>query len=190
MRFTAQARRSAIESAIQQLRDGRLGEAGYGRRVALVLTIPTFHDPVARDVRRAATGELYVVRTVWNRALDLATARLTREARTGLGRNLLVGALPMPMTFPSLSIHSTRVPVDAQALDAIFESVTSATVTCRPQHAEPPLDATIFEVTFGGELDETRYRWSGATPAGWEPLAEFAQRLIQLVDEPAGVPTR
>jgi hypothetical protein len=62
--------------------------------------------------------------------------------------------------------------------------VTSASVPCRPDQPEPPLDATIFELTFGEELSETRYRWHSGAPNGWEPLASFASRLIRLVDEP------
>src|SRR4051812_29982331 len=81
MRFPPHFRRTAFDLAIQRLRDGRPGEAGYGRRLALLLTIPAFDDPVARDIRRSATGELYVVRTVWNRALDVATAGFGRDVR-------------------------------------------------------------------------------------------------------------
>jgi hypothetical protein len=188
MRFPAQLRRSAFESAIQQLRDGRPGESGYGRRVALLLTLPTFDDPVARDIRRSISGELYVIRTVWNRALDLATSRLTRELRIGVGRVPL--APPLPASLPGPSLRSVRVDADPNAIDALLENIASASVACRPQHAEPPLDATIFEVTFGEELHETRYRWSGSAPEGWAPLEQFASRLIRLVDEPAGVPVR
>jgi hypothetical protein len=188
MRFPSNFRRSSFDLAIQQLRDGRVGESGYGRRVALLLTIPTFHDPVARDVRRSATGELYVVRTVWNRALDLATARITRDVRIPPGTAALVG-LDLTTSRPP-SLRSVRVDVDTQVVDSLLASVTSATVPCCPHQSEPPLDATIFELTFGEELNETRYRWSATTPSGWAPLAEFASQLIRMVDEPAGVGVR
>ena len=189
MRFPLHPRRTALDAAIDQLRDGRPGEAGYGRRVALLLTIPTFEDPVARDIRRAVTGELYVVRSVWNRALDLATASFTREIRVGID-----GRSPSPgidvARFRNPSIRSSKVSVDADAVDSLLESVASATVRCRCLQPEPPLDATIFELTFGEELNETRYRWHGDAPEGWEPLGNFASRLIRLVDEQVGAAAR
>jgi len=189
MRFPVQFRRTAFDLAIQLLRDGRIGESGYGRRVALLLTIPTFDDPVARDIRRAATGELYVVRTVWNRSLDMATATTTREIRVaGKGRSP-VGAIDLG-NLRSPSLHSMKVIVDPQTLDALLESVASAAVPCRPEQSEPPLDATIYELTFGEELSETRYRWSSEPPAGWAPLASFASGLIRLVDQPIAAATR
>jgi len=187
MRFPTPLRRSAFDLAIQQLRDGRPGESGYGQRIALLLTIPAYDDPVARDIRRSATGELYVVRTVWNRALDVATWRLSREMPPALGRvplGIEIGTVRAP------SLHSRRVTVDADALDSLLESVASATICCRPQQSDAPLDVMIFELTFGEELSETRYRWHGDTPEGWAPLARFASRLIQLVEQPAGVGAR
>jgi hypothetical protein len=189
MRFPAHLRRSAFDVAIQQLRDGRPGESGYGRRLALLLTIPTFDDPVARDIRRTSTGEIYVVRTVWNRALDLATASLSQEARIGTGARVATLGVELA-SFRSPSLQSTKVEVDLHAISALLESVGSATVTCCPHQAEAPLDATVYELTFGEELSETRYRWYGDSPTGWEPLASFASRFIRLVDEPAGVTAR
>jgi hypothetical protein len=183
MRFPVQLRRTAFDVAIQQLRDGRPGEAGYGRRIALLLTIPTFDDPVARDIRRATSGELYVVRTVWHRALDLATANITREIRVSSDRHAPMANVNLG-TLRSPSLQSLKVVVDPQALDSLLESVVSASVPCRPDQPEPPLDATIFELTFGEELSETRYRWHSDAPNGWAPLASFASRLIRLVDEP------
>jgi hypothetical protein len=188
MRFPARIHQSIVDHAIQQLRNGRPGEFGYGRRVALLLTIPMFEDPVARDVRRTANGDLYVVRTTWNRALDFASSSLKVDARAGLAR--LAPATLLLNTLPGPSLHSTRVHADTQAIDALLETVASSTIACRPQHADAPLDATIFELTFGEELTETRYRWSGSAPAGWEPLAQFATRLVRIIDEPAGVPVR
>ena len=109
MRFPAHLRRSAFDQAIQQLRDGRPGEGGYGRRLAILITIPTFDDPVARDIRRAPNGETYVVRTVWNRALDLATASLSREGRVGLA-----GPPALALSdFHAPSLQSIKVAVDA-----------------------------------------------------------------------------
>jgi hypothetical protein len=185
MRFPSHFHRSAFDLAIQQLRDGRAGESGYGRRIALLLTIPTFDDPVARDVRRAATGELYVVRTVWQRMLDTASTRVVRDARVAAGSVGMFGLDIVNSRPPSL--RSVRVNVDAEALDALLETVSSATIACRPYHPEPPLDATVFELTFGEELHETRYRWSGAAPDGWAPLATCASRLIRLIDDPNAV---
>lgn len=188
MRFPPQFRRSAVDQAIQRLRDGRPGEYAYGHRVALILTIPTFDDPVARDIRRSTSGELYVVRTVWNRALDMASWPLLRSARAGIAR--VPSPEPALMAFPGPSLRSTQVRVDPQTLDALLETVVSTTLCCRPHHDESPLDATIFEVTFGEELHETRFRWSGAAPRGWEPLARFASELVRLVDEPSLVSAR
>jgi hypothetical protein len=189
MRFPAPLRRSSFDLAIQKLRDGRPGESGYGRRIALLLTLPAFDDPVARDVRRSVTGELYVVRTVWNRALDMATTNIQRDMRIGTGaRATMVGVDLRNLRAPSLT--STKPPVDQQALDRLFESVTRATVPCRPDQSEPPLDVTVFELTFGEELHETRYRWHGDGPAEWAPLATFASGLIRLVDHPAAAVPR
>lgn len=189
MRFPAHLRRSAFDHAIQQLRDGRPGEAGYGRRLALLLTIPTFDDPVARDIRRAASGEIYVVRTVWNRSLDLATASLSREIRIGSGPRALTAASAIT-SFRSPSLYSIKVVVDPHAIHALLESVGSATVACCPHQPEPPLDATVYELTFGEEMNETRYRWYAEAPAGWAALGQFASELLRLVDEPAGVVAR
>ena len=189
MRFPHHVRRAAFDHAIQLLRDGRPGESGYGRRVALLLTIPTYDDPVARDVRRAATGELYVVRTVWGRALDVAAAGPWRQTRVGPWRH---GVLPVPelTAFRTPSLRSQRVPVDPAEVDALLERVLAASICCRPQHGESPLDATVFELTFGEELNETRYRWSAVAPREWSALEEFASRLIKLVDHPVAAGVR
>lgn len=186
MRFPAHLRRSAFDVAIQQLRDGRPGENGYGRRLALLLTIPTFDDPIARDIRRSTRGELYVIRTVWNRALDLATASLSREITIGMGaRATTVGSELTSFRAPSL--QSAKVDVDPLKISAVLEGVESATVTCCPHQPEAPLDATVYELTFGEELNETRYRWFGDAPRGWEALGSFVSRLLRLVDEPADI---
>jgi hypothetical protein len=189
MRFPAHLRRSTFDVALQQLRDGRPGEAGYGRRVALLVTIPTFDDPVARDIRRATDGEVYVVRTVWSRALDLATASLSREVTVGFGERALTPALALS-NLHTPSLQSTKVVVDPQAIDALLASIASATVTCCPHQPEPPLDATVYELTFGEEMNETRYRWFADAPAGWAALGHFASQLLRLVDEPTSVPAR
>ena len=189
MRFPAHLRRSAFDVAIQQLRDGRPGEAGYGRRLALLLTIPTFDDPVARDIRRATDGEVYVVRTVWNRAVDLATASLSRDVLVGFGGRELKPELALTdLRTPSL--QSTKLLVDPKAIDALLDSVTGATVMCCPHQPEPPLDATVYELTFGEEMNETRYRWFADAPPGWAALGHFASQLLRLVDEPTGVAAR
>jgi len=189
MRFSAHLRRSAFDVAIQQLRDGRPGENGYGRRLALLLTIPTFEDPVARDIRRSTTGELYVIRTVWNRAMDLATASLSREITIGSGsRATNVGMELTSVRSPSL--QSAKVDVDPLAVSTMLESVASAIVTCCPHQPEAPLDATVYELTFGEELNETRYRWFGDAPAGWEALGGFVSRFLRLVDDPADIVAR
>jgi hypothetical protein len=187
MRFPSQLHRSSFDHAIQQLRDGRAGESGYGRRVALLLTIPTFDDPVARDVRRDASGEMYAVRTVWQRALDAPSSRVWRDALvsgTGDVFGVEVGRHRPP------TLRSVRLELETRIVDAMLAKLASATITCRPHHPEPPLDATVIELTLGEELHETRYRWSDAAPAGWEPLATFASQLIRLVDDPAAVVAR
>jgi len=189
MRFPAHLRRSAFDVAIQQLRDGRPGEAGYGRRLALLLTIPTFDDPVARDIRRAANGEVYVVRTVWNRAVDLATASLSSEGRVEFGGGTLAPALALS-NLRAPSLQSTKVVLDSKVIDVLLQGVTSATVTCCPHQPEPPLDATVYELTFGEEMNETRYRWFADAPPGWAALGQFASELLRLVDEPAGIAAR
>src|SRR5215211_6265248 len=134
MHLPLPVRHPAFDHAIELLRDGRVGEAGYGRRVALLLTIPTFDDPVARDVRRAATGELYVVRTVWQRMLDAANARVQHDSRAVVGSGAMFGLDIVSSRPPSL--RSVRVDVDTDALDTLLESVASATVACRPHQPE------------------------------------------------------
>ena len=183
MKLPIHVRNRAFDEAIQQLRNGRVGESGYGRRIALVLTVPTFDDPVARDIRRSATGELYVVRTVWLRAADASSS--TPASRVApFGPRPITAALELlAMRRPSLV--STRVDIDPDALDSLLESVASATIACHVHQPEPPLDATVYEVTFGDELNETRYRWAGRPAEGWAALGAFASRLIRLVDAPA-----
>jgi hypothetical protein len=185
MRFPFHLDRSAFDHAIQRLRDGRAGESGYGRRVAVLLTIPTYDDPVARDVRRSASGDLYVVRTVWQRALDIPTPGVWRDALAGSGvsfGDLAVDRAP--------SLRSIRLDVETEIVDAMLATVASATLTCRPHQPEPPLDATITELTLGAELHETRFRWADAAPPGWEPLATFTSRLLRLVDDPVNLAVR
>jgi hypothetical protein len=179
------ARDAGFERAIQQLRNGRTGESAYGQRVALLLTIPAFDDPVARDVRRNVRGELYVVRTVWRRALDRGSRESAHLPSVGL-RPLTIGIDPSHRP----TLLSTQVPVDVQALDSLLATLATTTVTCQTRQPAPPLDATVFELTFGEELTEMRYRWTADPPEGWAPLATFALRLIRLVDEPVGVPAR
>jgi hypothetical protein len=187
MHLPFHVRHPAFDHAIQRLRDGRVGESAYGRRIALLLTIPAFHDPVARDIRRSVTGELYVVRTAWQRALDMPTIKPARSVHVG-PRSVSVGLDLLATRAPTLV--SARIPADADELDALLASVSSATVPCQVQQLEPPLDATIFELTFGDELNETRYRWTSDPPEAWAPLATFASRLMRLVDEPAHVDAR
>ena len=185
MRFPFHLDRSAFDHSIQRLRDGRAGESGYGRRVALLLTIPTYDDPVARDVRRSASGDLYIVRTVWQRALDVPTPGVWRDALAGNGvafGDLVVDRAP--------SLRSIRLDVETEIVDAMLATLASATLTCRPHQPEPPLDATITELTLGEELHETRFRWTDAAPPGWEPVATFASRLMRLVDDPAYLAVR
>ena len=184
MQFPFHIRNRAFDQAIQLLRDGRTGESGYGRRIGLVLTIPTFDDPVARDIRRSASGELYVVRTVWQRTFDASAAT------TPASRVAAFGPRPVPAVLELLatrrpSLVSRRVDIDPDALGSLLESVASATIACHVHQPEPPLDATVYEVTFGDELNETRYRWAGRPPEPWAPLGAFVSRLIRLVDEPA-----
>ena len=185
MRFPFHLDRSAFDHSIQRLRDGRAGESGYGRRVAVLLTIPTYDDPVARDVRRSASGDLYIVRTVWQRALDVPTPGVWRDALAGNGvafGDLVVDRAP--------SLRSIRLDVETEIVDAMLATLASATLTCRPHQPEPPLDATITELTLGEELHETRFRWTDAAPPGWEPVATFASRLMRLVDDPAYLAVR
>ena len=178
------ARQPGFEQALQRLREGRVNESAYGNRVALLLTIPAFDDPVARDIRRAASGELYVVRTVWRRALDMVSNETRRDASTSAFLRPLAISLDLPPQRPTLV--STQVSVTVDALEALLESLETTTVACHVQQAEPPLDATIFELTFGDELTETRYRWTAEPPEGWSGLATFTSRLLRLVDDPAG----
>jgi hypothetical protein len=176
------ARQPGFDHAIRLLREGRVNESAYGRRVALLLTIPTFDDPIARDVRRTPTGELYVVRTVWKRALDLATRGRARDASSLLRPLELSGGLPALKP----TLVSAQLPVDVRALDALLETALTTTVPCHVRQPDPPLDATIFELTFGDELTETRYRWAADPPDGWAALAAFTLRLLRLIDDPAG----
>ena len=175
------ARPPGFDHAIQLLRDGRVNESAYGRRVALLLTIPIYDDPVAYDVRRAASGELYVVRTVWRRALDLASN--DRQRKPGAFSRPFAIGIDIP---PRPTLVSAQVPVDIAALDTLVASIETTTVTCHVRQPDPPLDATIFELTFGDELTETRYRWTAEPPRGWAELGEFASRLLRLVGAPAG----
>jgi hypothetical protein len=183
MQLPFHVRNRAFDEAIQQLRDGRPGESGYGRRIALLLTIPTFDDPVARDIRRSASGALYVVRTVWQRALDAFSSKPAPRVVVSGPRPVAAALELLATRRPSLV--STRVDVDLDALDSLLESVASATIPCHVHQPDPPLDATVYEVTFGDELNETRYRWVGRTPERWAALGAFASGLIRLVDEPA-----
>lgn len=174
-------RRPGFDRAIQLLRDGRVNESAYGQRVALLLTIPVVDDPVARDIRRTTAGELYVVRTVWQRAVDLATPRPPRVPSM-IGRPLALG-IDAPLK-PTLV--STQVPVDVRVLEGLLDTLDTITVACRARQAEPPLDATVVELTLGDELAETRYRWAGDPPDGWDALATFTTRLLRLVDDTPG----
>src|SRR5690349_15256557 len=147
MHFPFQPRNAAFDRAIQSLRDGRVGESGYGRRVALLLTIPTYEDPAALDVRRSATtGELYVVRTVWRRALDTPAVRETRE--TFVNARILAVDLDIATTRRP-TLVSSRVPVAADHLEALLDGVAAATVACHVRQPKAPITATIYELTFG-----------------------------------------
>ena len=185
MRFPRDFRRSTFDRAIDQLRDGRPGESGYGRRLALVLTIPTFDDPVARDVRQTASGELYVVRTVWRRGFD-APPRwpVAPSLRSPIHPFAALTSEPFRERTPSLV--STRLPVDAGALSSLLAAIGCASIACHPQHADASVEAMVYEVTFGSGLTETRYRWAAEPPVGWEPLGDFAVGVMRLVDQPAG----
>jgi hypothetical protein len=125
------------------------------------------------------------VRTVWQRALDVPTPGVWRDALAGSGvafGDLVVDRAP--------SLRSIRLDVETEIVDAMLATLASATLTCRPHQPEPPLDATITELTLGEELHETRFRWTDAAPPGWEPVATFASRLMRLVDDPAYLAVR
>ena len=184
MRFPRDFHRTAFDRAIDELRNGRPGESGYGRRVALVLTIPTFEDPVGRDIRQTASGEFYVVRTVWRRAFD-TPARPPRVVRPS---SLAFSPLnPDPFGDRPPSLVSSRLPVDTSALASLLTEIGCASIACHPQHADASVDSMVYEVTLGSGLTETRYRWAAEPPPGWEPLGNFAVGLIRLVDIPASV---
>jgi len=181
MRFPAGPSRAPFETALQKLRDGRPGESGYGHRVAILLTIPAFDDPVARDVRRAASGEFYVVRTVWQRTLDVPSRRQLPSVDPSLW--VLRGAISERRP----SLWSTTVHVDQVALRTLLDAIGHATLPCHPDRGSSATpDATTYELSFTADINETRYRWRGDAPAGWQPLATFATRLAQLVDNPVG----
>ena len=186
MRFPRDFHRTAFDRAINQLRDGRPGESGYGRRVALVLTIPTFEDPVARDVRQNASGEFYVVRTVWRRAFD-APSQAAPPARTMRSALSFSPLNPDPFGDRAPTLVSSRLPIDTSALASLLTTIGCASIACHPQHADASVESMVYEVTFGTGLTETRYRWAADAPPGWEPLGEFAIGLIRLVDHPASV---
>jgi hypothetical protein len=145
-----------------------------------LLTIPIVEEPVARDIRRATSGDLYVVRTVWQRALDMPQWK-------GVGRfDPSFRAVTIPSTQPQPSLWSTNVRVDSGTVMALLDAVRRATLPCHPDRDPRPLDATVYELSFGDDVEQTRYRWSGEPPEGWHPLAHFASRLIELVDDPVG----
>lgn len=185
MRFPRDFHRTAFDRAIGQLRDGRPGESGYGRRVALVLTIPTFDDPVARDVRETANGEYYVVHTVWRRAVDAPAASRAKPAPPSWRSFSPLDPDPFGNRAPSLI--SSRLPVDTDALASLLTTIGCSSIACHPQHTEASVDSVVYEVTFGSGLTETRYRWAAEAPPGWEPLGNFAVGLIRLVDHPAAM---
>ena len=180
MRFPVGLSPSPLETALQKLRAGRPGESGYGHRVALLLTIPAVDDPVARDVRRAVTGELYVVRSVWQRALDIPP----RGRLSGIDPAVWLVQKAIPER--RLSLWSTTVHVDRTELTALLHAMGSITLPCHPDRASAPPDANTFELSYGADANETRYRWRGEPPSRWQPLASFASRLIQLVDNHVG----
>ena len=185
MRFPRDFQRTAFDRAIDQLRDGRPGESGYGRRVALLLTIPTFDDPVARDVRETAGGDFYVIRTVWRRAFDAPAQSAARSARPSWRSFSKLDPDPFGHRAPSLV--SSRLPVDTSALASLLTTVGCSSIACHPQHTDASVESMVYEVTFGSGLTETRYRWAAEAPPGWEPLGNFAVGLIRLVDHPAGM---
>lgn len=185
MRFPRDFHRTAFDRAIHLLRDGRPGESGYGRRLALVLTIPTFDDPVARDVRQSASGDFYVVRTVWRRAFDAPAQAAARMARPTWRSFSPLDPDPFGDRAPSLV--SSRLPVDTSALASLLTAIGCANIACHPQHADASVESMVYEVTLGSGLTETRYRWAAEAPPGWEPLGDFAIGLIRLVDHPVGM---
>jgi hypothetical protein len=157
--------------------------------VALVLTIPTFDDPVGRDIRQTDSGEVYVVRTVWRRAFDGPGS--SRPVRSVRPQGSVFSQLQLdPFGERAPSLVSTRLPVDTSALASLLTTVGSATVACHPQHAEAAVEAMVYEVTFGSGLTETRYRWAGEAPAGWEPLGDFAVGTLRLIEHPTAVVSR
>ena len=167
-------------------RDGRPGRKRRRPAPRPLPHHPHLRRPVARDIRQH-DSELYVVR-VWNPA-GLATASLSREITIGT----VSGATTVGVDLTSArspSLQSAKVDVDSLKISAVLDSVESATVTCCPHQPEAPLDATVYELTFGEELNETRYRWFGDAPAGWEALGSFVSRFLRLVDEPADIAAR
>ena len=184
MRLPRDFHRTAFDRAVEKLRDGRPGESGYGRRVALVLTIPTFEDPVARDVRQTATGEFYVVRTVWRRAFDASAQSAAKSVRPSWRSFSPLDPDPFGNRTPSLV--SSRLPVDTSALASLLTTISCSSIACHPEHADASVESMVYEVTFGSGLTETRYRWAAEAPPGWEPLGDFAIGLIRIVDHTVG----
>ena len=157
--------------AIAQLRHER-GDilSAWGSPVVLVVVQPSFRNPVAYEARRDRAGQVWAWRTRWRRDIDIA--RFPPSA-------LQPASSTEPLT-PTFEV--AEGPLDGIELQLAVEALGAASVPAYPPRGAEGLDGTTFELALTEGAVWTRYRWWVSPPPGWEPLATFLHRFIELTD--------
>ena len=155
--------------AIAELRQER-GDilAGWCPPLVLVVIQPSFRLPVAYEAVRNRAGLLLGRRTVWRRDVDRERVRASRA-----GANVPTEALVPTFEVAEGALDEALFQREVQALAA-------ARIPGFPPVGEMGLDGVTFELALSAGWVWTRYRWWVSPPPGWEPLATFVQRFIEL----------
>jgi hypothetical protein len=163
--------------AIAQLRQERGDRWSlWAPPLVLVVVQPSFKVPIAYEaVRQHRAARLLARRTVWRRDVDRARVPPSLSSAEP-------EAAALAPTF-----EVAEGPLDEEAFLREQQALAAASVPAFPPTGHMGLDGVTFELVLSADLVSTRYRWWTSPPPGWEPLATFVQRFIQLSERAIGV---
>jgi len=133
--------------------------------------LPSFADGESWEViatPRSAPGRVTARHRQWSYEVDAAKVRTPVE-------RLRHPAILAP------TIHTREFELDPGELNALMANLDAAWVTPRQPSSSLNLDGTAYDLTFGWGATESRFRWCGRVPAGWQPLQDFVGALFEVL---------
>ena len=89
-----------------------------------------------------------------------------------------LGASEVPVSIAIDGARSEHV-IERRRLDAVVAALERSRVSPLPAEARPA-HASGVELSLAVGFAEAMFRWVGAPPEGWEPLAEATRELLQI----------